>query len=31
MNGLARQLGYAGPRSARRALRRWSNPISDPD
>ena len=31
MSGLARQLGYAGPRSARRALRRWSNPISDPD
>jgi AraC-like DNA-binding protein len=26
MTRLARQLGYAGPRSARRALRRWGHP-----
>jgi len=30
MTSLARQLGYAGPRSARRALRRWNEPSSEP-
>jgi AraC-like DNA-binding protein len=30
MTSLARQLGYAGPRSARRALRRWNDPGCEP-
>lgn len=31
MTGLARQLGYAGPRSARRALQRWNDAAGSPD
>jgi AraC-like DNA-binding protein len=30
MTSLARQLGYAGPRSARRALRRWNDTATEP-
>jgi hypothetical protein len=30
MARLARSLGYAGPRSARRALRRWDNRTGEP-